>query len=371
MPVLDKIVIQDFRNIELQELSFSPNINCIWGGNGEGKTNLLDAIHYLSMTKSGIQAQGRYNFRHGTSGFALSGVYNMGDGITSRFSIKVEDGAEKKLRRDDKPYTRISDHIGVLPIVMVSPSDTDLVSESGDDRRRFANAFISQINRQYLSDLQQYNRLLAQRNRLLKDSSADPLLLSAFDDRMAGYAASVFEVRKRFAEDLQPVVGRYYEAISGGRESVSITYRSDLTRQDFPSLMAAHRDRDAALGYTTSGIQRDDFIFDLDGYPLRRCGSQGQRKSFLVALKFAQYEIMKQSYGFPPILLLDDLFDKLDMNRVGNLLQMVAGNDFGQIFISDTDKSRTEALVDKITSDRAYFRASGGTFTPIDGQLQD
>ena len=371
MPVLHKIVIQDFRNIELQELSFSPNINCIWGGNGEGKTNLLDAIHYLSMTKSGIQTEGRYNFRHGTSAFAISGVYDMEDGRTSRFSIKVENGSEKKLRRDDKPCPRISDHIGLLPIVLVCPSDTGLVSESGEERRRFANAFISQIDREYLNALQQYNRLLAQRNRLLKDPSPDPFLLDTFDARLAPLASTVYQARKRFSDELKSVVTRYYASISGGKEEVSISYRSDLEKQDFESLMRSHRERDLALGYTVAGIHRDDFLFSLDGYPLRRCGSQGQQKSFLVALKFAQYEIMKLSYGFPPILLLDDLFDKLDISRVGNLLQMVAGHDFGQIFISDTDKTRTEALVDKITADRAYFRAAAGTFTQIDGQLQD
>ena len=371
MPVLNKIVIQDFRNIELQELAFSPNINCIWGGNGEGKTNLLDAIHYLSMTKSGIQASEKFNFRHGTSAFALSGTYDMGGGAQSRFSVKVAEGAEKKIRRDDKPYTKVSDHIGVLPIVLVSPADTDLVSESGEERRRFANAFISQMDRQYLSDVQQYNRYIAQRNRLLKDNEPDASLLEAFDARIAPVATGINEVRARFAAELQPVVSRYYEAISGGRESVGITYTSDLSRHGWQELCASHLERDKALRYTTGGVHRDDFLFTLDGFPLRRCGSQGQQKSFLVALKFAQYEIMKLSYGFPPILLLDDLFDKLDMQRVGNLLQMVAGNDFGQIFISDTDKSRTEALVDRITSDRAYFQASGGTFGRIDGQVQD
>ena len=371
MPVLNKIVIQDFRNIELQELDFSPNLNCIWGGNGEGKTNLLDAIHYLSMTKSGIQAAEKFNFRHGTQSFALGGTYDFGGGVTSRFSIRVSEGAEKKLRRDDKPYTKVSDHIGVLPIVLVSPADTDLVSESGEERRRFANAFISQMDRQYLSDIQQYNRFLAQRNRLLKDPAPDTSLLEAFDARIAPLAARVHEVRSRFATELLPVVQRYYEAISGGCESVSITYSSDLSRHTWEELALSHRERDIALRYTSAGIHRDDFIFTLDGFPLRRCGSQGQQKSFLVALKFAQYEIMKLSYGFPPILLLDDLFDKLDMQRVGNLLHMVAGNDFGQIFLSDTDKSRTEALVEKITSDRACFQAHAGTFTRTDGQVQD
>jgi len=369
MPVLDKIVIQDFRNIELQELDFSPNINCIWGGNGEGKTNLLDAIHYLSMTKSGIQSSEKFNYRHGTSAFAISGVYNMGEGVMSRFSIRVSEDSDKKIKRDDKPYPKISEHIGVLPIVMVSPADTDLVSESSDGRRRFANAFISQMDRQYLQDLQQYNRYISQRNRLLKDDSPEPALLETFDARISPLASAVYSARKAFAESLLPVVQRYYESISGGRESVSITYKSDLSSKSWEEIAASHRERDLVLRYTTAGIHRDDFVFTLDGYPIRRCGSQGQQKSFLVALKFAQYDIMKQSYGFPPMLLLDDLFDKLDMDRVGNLLQMVAGNDFGQIFLSDTNKTRTEALVDKITSDRAYFEASSGTFTKIDGQL--
>lgn len=369
MPVLKKIIIQDFRNIELQEVAFSPNINCIWGGNGEGKTNLLDAIHYLSMTKSGIRSAEKFNFRHGCSSFAISGLYAMEDGSDSLFSIHVTEGAEKKVKRDDKAYTRISEHIGVLPVVMVSPADTELVSESGEERRRFVNAFLSQTDRKYLSDMQQYNRLLAQRNRLLKEDRPDPGLLEAFDARMAEPARSIADARERFANDLQPVVAKYYEAISGGRELVSIEYKSELQGHDFEELMKSRRERDLASRYTVSGIHRDDFLFAMEGFPIRRCGSQGQQKSFLVALKFAQYEVMKSVCGMSPALLLDDLFDKLDMNRVGNMLQMVAGNDFGQIFISDTDKARTEALVDSITADRAYFKAASGTFSKIDGEL--
>lgn len=371
MPVLHKIVIQDFRNIELQDLSFSPNINCIWGGNGEGKTNLLDAIHYLSMMRSGTQSIEKFNFRQGTSSFAIGGEYDMGNGDMSRFSIKVTEGAEKKLKRDDKPCTRISDHIGLLPIVMVSPADTSLVSESGDGRRRFANAFISQMDRGYLTGIQHYNRLLAQRNMLLKEQQPDVSLLEAIDGVMAPIADAVYQSRKGFCAKLLDVVQRYYEAISGGRETVCVEYRSDLSKTDFAALQAAHRERDLAMRFTVSGLHRDDFLFTLNGLPLRRCGSQGQQKSFLVALKFAQYEIMKLAYGFPPMLLLDDLFDKLDMTRAGNLLQMVAGNDFGQIFISDTDRNRSASLVDSITADRAYFKASHGTFSQIDGQLQD
>jgi DNA replication and repair protein RecF len=369
MPVLKKIVIQDFRNIALQELSFSPNINCIWGGNGEGKTNLLDAIHYLSMTKSGIRSSEKFNFRHGCSSFAISGLYDLSNESDVRFSVQVTEGSEKKVRRGDKCYDRVSEHIGVLPIVMVSPADTDLVSESGEERRKFANAFISQIDSQYLADLQQYNRLLAQRNRLLKDREPDEGLLETFELSMAPVAARIADKRSCFAVSMLPIVRSYYQEISGGREEVSIEYHTDLAKGSLDSLLGACRDKDRMLGYTTAGVHRDDFIFAMDGYPIRRCGSQGQQKSFLVALKFAQYEIMKNTWGFPPMLLLDDLFDKLDMERAGKLLRMVAGNDFGQIFISDTDKSRTETLIDTNTAERAYFKASGGTFTKIDGNL--
>ena len=371
MPVLRKTVIQDFRNISLQELDFSPGINCIWGGNGEGKTNLLDAIHYLSMTKSGIQPAEKFNFRHGCSCFALGGTYLMDDGQESRFAVRVAAGEEKKVTRDGKPYSRIADHIGVLPIVMVSPADGALVSESGEERRRFANSFISQIDRTHLTGLQQYGRLLAQRNRLLRDGRPDPELLEAIDAGMEPLAASIYGQRQAFAVSLLPVVRRYYEAISGSGEEVGVEYRSDLEGRSFSALMQERLGKDCALGFTGAGVHRDDFIFTLDGMPLRRCGSQGQQKSFLVALKFAQYEIMKLSYGFPPILLLDDLFDKLDMDRAGKLLRMVAGSGFGQIFLSDTDRTRTEALLGNTSTGKLFLRASGGTFTAIDGQLQD
>ncbi len=363
MPILEKIVVQDFRNIALQELEFSPNVNCIWGNNGEGKTNLMDAIYYLSMTKSAFSSVDRFNFRYGCDSFSLAGTYLMPTGLRSRFSIQVSSGGEKKLRRDDKPYPKISDHIGVLPVVMVSPSDNALVSESADERRRFVNSVLSQLDREYLSLMQQYNRLLLQRNRLLKDGMADEGLLSAFDARLSSLAGPLYERREAFVRQLVPVVQTYYEKVSGGRESVSIDYRSDLAKGDLEALLAASREKDRMLKYTTAGLQRDDFHFKMNGYPIRKCGSQGQQKSFLVSLKFAQYEIMRERYGYPPSLLLDDLFDKLDMNRVSNLLKMVAGNDFGQIFLTDTDKGRIRGIVDDITSDSAYFDTAAGVFT--------
>ena len=365
MPTLQKIVIQDFRNIALQELSFSPNINCISGGNGEGKTNLLDAIWYLSMTKSAFSPSDRFNFRYGTTAFGLSGTYLMPGGTSSRFSIQVSEGGEKRIRRDDKPYTRISEHIGVLPIVMVSPADIAMVSESGEERRKFVNAVLSQMHQPYLADMQQYNRYLLQRNKLLKAGVGDEELLSTFDERLAALAEPIFARRAAFCDSLVPIVQQYYAEISGGREQVGIEYRSDLQKGDLRALLRDRRDRDQVFKFTTAGIQRDDFLFTMNGHPIRRCGSQGQQKSFLVALKFAQYEVMKSACGFPPILLLDDLFDKLDMSRVANLLRMVVGKEFGQIFLSDSNKVRTESIVDKLTADRSYFVTAGGVFTPV------
>lgn len=362
MPVLEKIIVSDFRNIAFQELMFSPNINCISGNNGEGKTNLLDAVWYLSMTKSAFSASDRFNFRYGTGEFSISGTYRMENGLDSRFAIKVTTGGEKKLLRDDKPYGRISEHIGTLPIVMVSPADTTLVSESGEERRKFVNSVLSQMDREYLAAVQQYNRLLLQRNRVLKDISVDRGLLSVFDARMKGPADYIYRSRKKFAGDIAPIVSQYYRKLSGGCEEVSIAYRSDLDGGDLDAILSSSIDRDTALKYTSCGIHRDDFIFEMGGYPIRRCGSQGQQKSFLVSLKFAQYDIMKHSYGFAPTLLLDDVFDKLDMSRISNLLSMVTGNDFGQIFITDSNKVRMSALVDSLTDDRAYFDCSAGNF---------
>jgi DNA replication and repair protein RecF len=366
MPVLKKIVVQDFRNIALQELVFSPNINCISGNNGEGKTNLVDAIYYLSMTKSAFGSSDRFNFRYGTSAFTIAGSYQMPNGLESRFSVTVSSDGEKKVKRDDKAYKRVSEHVGVLPIVLVSPADISMVSDSGEERRKFVNAVLSQMDRTYLDNVQQYNRYLLQRNRLLKGSEIDGDLLDAFDARLSALAAPIATSRRQLAEALAPVVQAYYTELSGGREEVGIEYRTDMDRDDLASQLREGRERDRMLKYTGAGVQRDDFIFTMNGYPIRKCGSQGQQKSFLVSLKFAQYEIMKESYGFAPILLLDDLFDKLDMNRVSNLLSMVAGADFGQIFLTDSNKVRLAGIVDALTEDRRYFETVDGSFTLVE-----
>lgn len=365
MPILEKIVISDFRNIQLQELEFSPNVNCISGNNGEGKTNLLDAIYYLSMTKSAFASSDRFNFRHGTEEFSLSGTYRMENGLSSRISMKTASKGEKKVKKDDKAYGKVSEHIGTLPVVMVSPADVSLVSESGEERRRFVNAVLSQMDREYMNAMQQYNRLLMQRNRMLKDMDVDRQLLEVIDLRMSSLAEPVYNKRKAFIEELQPIVSDCYRLLSGDSENVCIEYDSELSKASLDQILEASFDKDRVMKYTTAGIQRDDFIFTMNGHPIRRYGSQGQQKSFLVALKFAQYEIMKKKYGFAPMLLLDDVFDKLDMNRISNLLQMVASNDFGQIFITDSNKVRMSGIVDGLTRDRAYYDTRGGVFRRI------
>ena len=276
MAILEKIVVQDFRNISLAELEFSANINCISGGNGEGKTNLLDAVWYLSMTKSAFRSSDRDNFRYGSDAFSISGTYLMQNALRSRFSMKVSSKGEKKLRRDDKPYPRVSEHIGELPVVMVSPDDVSLVSDSGEDRRRFLNMVLSQMEKEYLSDVQQYNRLLNQRNSALKGEHPDVSLLEIIDDRMSVYAGRIHDRRKSFTEALSPVVERYYHSLSGGKETVEISYKSDLEKGSLAEVLASVRSKDLALGYTSAGPQRDDLVFSMDGHPIRRCGSQGQ-----------------------------------------------------------------------------------------------
>ncbi|MCI5619020.1 MAG: DNA replication/repair protein RecF [Rikenellaceae bacterium] len=366
MPVLKKIVVKDFRNIEFQEIHFSPNINCISGNNGEGKTNLLEAIYYLSMTKSPMSGLDRYNFRHGCDSFTVAGTYLMPNGLESVFSIQVNSDGSKRIKRDEKTLQRISDHVGILPIVLVSPSDTTLVSDAGEERRRFVNSVLSQLDRKYLGDMQAYNRLLQQRNRLLKEDEPDLKLMEAFDFQLSMLAEPITCRRREFVNALIPLVSQYYEELSGAKESVGIEYRTDLDKGPLEETLAATRDRDKVLRYTSAGIQRDDFIFLMDGHPIRKCGSQGQQKSFLVSLKFAQYDLMREERGIAPILLLDDMFDKLDMGRVSNLLSMVAGSDFGQIFLTDSNKVRLAGIVDALTDDRSYFETVAGVFTKVE-----
>lgn len=364
MPVLQKILVSSFKNIDIQELSLSPNINCITGDNGEGKTNLLDAVYYLSMTKSAFSQSDRFNYMRGRDAFAITGLYAMENGLLNKYSVSVSAG-EKSVRLNDKAYDKISDHIGALPVVIVSPYDISLVNDSGEERRRFLNSILSQLDHEYMRSVQSYNKLLLQRNSLLKTGVSDRSYVSVLDEKLSQLADYIYQKRDGFVCKLIPVIREYYCKVSGRDDSVDVRYRSDISEGSLADLLKDSLERDLRLGYTTRGVQRDDLEFVISGFPLKKCGSQGEQKSFMVSLKFAQYSLMRDVYGFPPMMLLDDLFDKLDQGRVANLLKIVLGNDFGQVFITDCNRSRMRKVVDALTEERAYFEVEGGCFTRV------
>ncbi len=342
----------------------SPKMNCICGNNGEGKTNFIDAVYYLSMTKSFLSATDKFTYTFGKDRAVLHGSYMAGSEQEDIAVSVCEDGA-KCVKKNAKAYKRISDHVGHIPVVVVSPTDVTLVLDSGEERRRFLNMMLSQIDPQYLKAVMAYNKSLRQRNFILKQEKFQPLLLETVSEQMLPHAEYVFQARKDILKLLDEKTRAFYEVISTGRESVSLAYRSDLLEGPLAEQWNSAVTRDRAVGYTTVGVQRDDVEFVMNGMPLKKCASQGQQKSFLIAMKMAQYAIMKDVYGVEPILLLDDLFDKLDAGRVASLVKMVVKEDFGQIFITDTDRERLARIVGDFTSESRFFSVSGGVVSEI------
>ncbi|MCF0172864.1 MAG: DNA replication and repair protein RecF [Bacteroidales bacterium] len=359
---LHKINLQNFKNIAEGHLEFSPRINCISGGNGEGKTNLLDAVYYLSMTKSYFHASEQFCCRVGEKQMVLSGEYEMSDGTRNLVAASLE-GSVKQVRFNKKNYERLSDHIGIIPIVMISPADNSLINDAAEQRRRFVNIILSQTDREYLRSLQSYNKLLQYRNKLLKQDVPQQDLIETITFKMNGFAGYIHSRRKSLAADLNVKAQEYYRLISDGKEEISLVYVSDMENCDLNTLFQKNMSRDLALRYTSSGPQRDDLTFNMNGYPIRSCGSQGQQKTFLMALKLAEFELMANHYGFAPILLLDDIFDKLDSRRVEFLLKLVANDNFGQIFITDSNKVRLDKIVNSIDVPSAMFSVSAGNFS--------
>ena len=357
---LRKISLLNFKNIGQEELAFCPGINCLVGDNGAGKTNVVDAVYYLSMCKSSLQMTDGQSIRHGSDFFLVEGQYltdaQKSETIACTFSRK----GGKVLKRNGKEYERLSDHIGLVPAVIVSPSDSVLISDAADERRRYLNGFISQLDKSYLTALVRYNSVLAERNRLLK-SAPDETMLSIYDLQMVEHGERIHALRREFAERLQPVAAEFYRILSGDREQVELHYKSELNDRPFAELLRAARQKDLVNEFTTAGIHRDDLTLKIGGYPLRKYGSQGQQKSFLIALKLAQYAIVAQEKGERPILLLDDLFDKLDAGRVGQLLRLVADERFGQIFITDCNPTRLRAILDEAGGEYALFTVKNGT----------
>jgi DNA replication and repair protein RecF len=341
--------LSNFKNYHEANLSFTDKINCFIGANGAGKTNLLDAIHYLSFCKSYFNPIDSQNIRHGEDFFAIHGIYlKNGNENTGKISCVQKRNQRKQFMLNGKEYDRLADHIGSYPLVMISPYDRDLINEGSEARRKYVDSVISQFDKLYLDNLINYNKALYQRNSLLKEFAErryfDRNLIEVWDGQLIKYGTAIHQKRRDFIRDFLPVFNQYFNIISGGRETVSIDYDSQLHLQEFNQILLESIEKDKAMRYTTAGIHKDDLIFKIDAYPVKRFGSQGQQKSFVIAIKLAQFEYTRNVKGFKPILLFDDIFDKLDENRVTQLVQLVSNDSFGQVFISDTQYDRINKL---------------------------
>jgi len=359
--ILQRLSLVNFKNIREADLAFCGKLNCLVGDNGTGKTNLVDAVHYLSMCKSAFNLTDGQSINHDADFFLLEGRYTVAQN-REEVSCGFKKGSGKVLKRNGKEYEKLSEHIGLLPVVLVSPSDTSLIHESGEDRRKFLNTLLSQLDREYLHTLIKYNRILAERNKLLKQSYSGNFseILEVLDLQLAESGRRIHARRRELIESLTPVVEKYYAVLSDDRERVQIAYKSDLNETPFEELLRSAYERDRILQHTTVGIHRDDIRMKIAGYPLRKYGSQGQQKSFLVALKLAQFEVIAAHCGYKPILLLDDIFDKLDMDRVERLIRLVSDQRFGQIFITDSNKVRLDGILETLDQDFRLFTVAAG-----------
>ena len=358
---LCNISLLNYRNLVEVNIDLSPGINCFIGSNGMGKTNLLDAVYYLSFCKSAVNASDSSNILHDAPFFMLQGSYQSGSGIESEISCGLKRGDKKQFRKDGKLYDRLSDHIGTVPLVMVSPADNELIAGGSEERRRFMDVVISQYDKEYLTALIRYNKALQQRNVMLRaDYMPDAEMLSLIEEMMAVEAVRIHEGRKRFVEELVPIFSRFHSTITGGNEQVSLRYRSHLNDAGLAELLAASRADDRTLGYTSKGVHRDELVMQLGGYPIKKEGSQGQNKSFLVALKLAQFDFLRRKGGETPLLLLDDIFDKLDSRRVEQIVNLVSGDGFGQIFITDVNREHIDSILDCIENGYRLFEVKNG-----------
>jgi len=356
---LEWLHILNFKNYEEQEFSFIPGVNCISGDNGRGKTNLLDAIHYLCFSKGFLNPVDSQNIRHDAPFFMLEGMF-WREGREEHLYCGLKRGQKKQFKRNKKEYERLSDHIGLFPLVVISPLDSVLVTGGSEERRKFVDSLISQFDHTYLDALIAYNRVLQQRNALLKrmaeQRSFDGETLDVYDEQLSVYGAPIFEKRMAFLDEFTEVFNRYYHFLAGEGEVVSMTYDSQLgDDRSFTDLLLQCREKDRAVQYTSSGIHRDDLEFRLNTFPIKRFGSQGQQKSYLTALKLAEHDYLGRKMGFNPILLLDDIFDKLDAGRVGRLVTKVSEEGFGQVFITDTGKEKISQVFDKFGVNASFI----------------
>lgn len=360
---LEKLSLIHFKNYAECSLSFNKHVNCFIGNNGEGKTNVLDAIHYLSFCKSFFNPIDSQNISHNAPFFVVQGHFLI-NGNEEEVYCGQKRNQKKQFKRNKKEYTRLADHIGLIPLVMISPSDSELITEGSESRRKFIDSVIAQYDKDYLEYLIKYNKVLSHRNALLKQFAISGNFnydsLDIWNIQLIEYGIHVYETRKKFIESFISIFQQYYELISGGKELVDIHYNSHLNKAAFTEVLEKALQKDCAMEYTTVGIHKDDLDFLINGYPLKKYASQGQQKSFLIALKLAQFDFIKNIKQTKPILLMDDIYDKLDDNRVKQLMELVCTDNFGQLFITDTHPQRLADLFGKTDAEAKIFLIKNG-----------
>jgi DNA replication and repair protein RecF len=360
---LQKLSLINFKNYTDEELDFCEKINCFVGNNGEGKTNLLDAIHYLSFCKSYFNPIDTQNILHGGEFFIVQGTVLKGESRDDIYCAQKQN-ERKQFKLNKKEYSRFSDHIGLYPLVMISPADNALISEGSEDRRKYIDSVISQFDKIYLDDLINYNKALLQRNTLLKYFAEkrrfDKNSLDVWNHQLINLGQKIYEKRLEFLDNFLPLFRKYFSFISGDKEIVDIEYQSQLKIAGLSELLSDALEKDRVLQYTTVGTHKDDLIFKIGSYPLKKFGSQGQQKSFIISLKLAQFEYTKNIKGFKPILLFDDIFDKLDNSRVEQLMKLVSNNSFGQVFVTDAHPERVELIFKDIKTEIKIFEVKNG-----------
>ncbi len=362
---LQKLALLNFKNCAEADLVLSPGVNAFTGDNGAGKTNLLDAIHYLSLCKSYFNPIDNQQIRQGTEFFMVQGTFEKSD-KPEVVSCSLKRNQKKLVKRNKKEYQRLADHIGLFPLVMISPYDTSIITEGSEERRRFIDTIVSQTDASYLDELILYTRALANRNALLKQIADtgryDPALLEIYDEQLVASGNAIFARRKAFLDVFETLVNQHYRYLAADAETIGFSYESGLLTASFADLLKRSVERDRLLERTTTGIHKDELLFTVHGMPMKKFGSQGQQKSFLIALKLAQYTYLHQQKGFKPLLLLDDIFDKLDEKRTRKLMALVSGEDFGQIFITDTSSERIERIFTGLNVEVSLFNVEQGNF---------
>jgi DNA replication and repair protein RecF len=361
---LENLKISNFKNYPEARFDFSEKINCFFGNNGAGKTNILDAIHYLSLCKSYFNPIDSQNILFDESFFTIHGLFRKNQNGGDLVSCIQKRNQKKIFKLNDKEYDRLSDHIGLFPLVMISPYDRDLINEGSDIRRKYIDSVISQFDKIYLDNLIKYNKALLQRNILLKKFAEhhvfDQNSLEIWDNQLINYGRKIYEKREQFLNDFVPLFQHFFNYVSENKENVKIEYSSQLNERSLDELFVASLDKDRITRYTNTGIHKDDLELIINGHPVKKFGSQGQQKSFVIAIKLAQFEFTKNVLGYKPILLLDDIFDKLDGLRVKQIIHLVSENSFGQTFITDTQKERVENLFRQVKIDHKIFEIIQG-----------